>query len=209
MSRSKRLVDLVRALKEAAPGALTAKALAERFSVSERTIYRDMSKLIESGIPIEGEAGLGYVLAPGDGPPMPALTWRQAETLWRGARIISLVAREEGAQTAARSLAALSAVLGDDRVQRLAAEPVLPEPGELKPVPAVLNALERAIDAGRTLRVDYVELDESEMKIEGRPSALTMIGDAVILTLDTEAGPRPLRAERIKRLTVTAANTGR
>ena len=158
MSRSKRLVDLVRALKEAAPGALTAKALADRFSVSERTIYRDMSKLIESGIPIEGEAGLGYVLAPGDGPPMPALTWRQAETLWRGARILSLVAKEEGAQTAARSLAALSAVLGDDRVQRLAAEPVLPEAGELKPVPAVLGALERAIEAGRTIVAERAAL---------------------------------------------------
>ena len=109
---------------------------------------RHNQALIALGAPIEGEAGLGYVLAPGDGPPMPALTWRQAETLWRGARILSLVAKEEGAQTAARSLAALSAVLGDDRVQRLAAEPVLPEAGELKPVPAVLGALERAIEAG-------------------------------------------------------------
>ena len=41
---------------------LTAKALAERLEVSERTIYRDVQDLANSGVPVEGEAGIGYCL---------------------------------------------------------------------------------------------------------------------------------------------------
>lgn len=39
-----------------------ARDLAERLQVSQRTIYRDIETLVASGIPIEGERGLGYLL---------------------------------------------------------------------------------------------------------------------------------------------------
>ena len=39
-----------------------ARDLSEALEVSERTIYRDIQDLITSGVPIEGEAGVGYVL---------------------------------------------------------------------------------------------------------------------------------------------------
>lgn len=42
-----------------------AEKLAEEFELSERTIYRDMSALIEMGIPIHSEAGVGYQLKQG------------------------------------------------------------------------------------------------------------------------------------------------
>tara|TARA_R110000751_G_scaffold307898_2_gene434261 strand:- start:33464 stop:34099 length:636 start_codon:yes stop_codon:yes gene_type:complete len=42
--------------------AVTANALAESFEVSTRTIYRDIQNLIDSGVPINGEAGVGYVI---------------------------------------------------------------------------------------------------------------------------------------------------
>ena len=44
---------------------MTARTLAERLEVSERTIYRDIQDLAASGVPIEGEAGVGYVLRRG------------------------------------------------------------------------------------------------------------------------------------------------
>lgn len=51
--------------------AVTAAQLASEFSVSERTIYRDMKSLEEQAIPVEGEAGVGYMLSAGfDAPPM-------------------------------------------------------------------------------------------------------------------------------------------
>jgi predicted DNA-binding transcriptional regulator YafY len=42
--------------------AVTASSLAETFEVSPRTIYRDIQNLIDSGVPISGEAGVGYVI---------------------------------------------------------------------------------------------------------------------------------------------------
>ncbi len=54
-----RLAELLRG------GRLTkARRLAERLEVSERTIYRDVAGLIASGVPIDGEAGVGYVVQP-------------------------------------------------------------------------------------------------------------------------------------------------
>ena len=51
--------------------AVTAAQLAAEFSVSERTIYRDMKSLEDQAIPVEGEAGVGYLLGAGfDAPPM-------------------------------------------------------------------------------------------------------------------------------------------
>jgi predicted DNA-binding transcriptional regulator YafY len=42
--------------------AVTANTLAETYEVSPRTIYRDIQNLIDSGEPINGEAGVGYVI---------------------------------------------------------------------------------------------------------------------------------------------------
>jgi predicted DNA-binding transcriptional regulator YafY len=41
----------------------TAAFLAARLEVSERTVYRDVADLQHQGVPIEGEAGVGYRLA--------------------------------------------------------------------------------------------------------------------------------------------------
>jgi predicted DNA-binding transcriptional regulator YafY len=42
--------------------AVTASSLADAFEVSPRTIYRDIQTLIDSGVPISGEAGVGYII---------------------------------------------------------------------------------------------------------------------------------------------------
>ena len=43
----------------------TARRLAEELEVSERTVYRDIADLAAIGVPIDGEAGVGYRLHPG------------------------------------------------------------------------------------------------------------------------------------------------
>ncbi|MCB1692282.1 MAG: HTH domain-containing protein, partial [Pseudomonadales bacterium] len=60
MRRADRLFQLMLLLQEGK--VRTARYLAEKLEVSERTIYRDISDLIGSGIPIDGEAGVGYLL---------------------------------------------------------------------------------------------------------------------------------------------------
>jgi predicted DNA-binding transcriptional regulator YafY len=61
MRRAERLNDIVHHLRRMHQ-AVTADTLAETFEVSPRTIYRDIQSLIDSGVPINGEAGVGYVI---------------------------------------------------------------------------------------------------------------------------------------------------
>lgn len=63
MRRADRLFQLLQHLRH--DRAVTARDLAEKLEVSERTIYRDIQDLSLSGIPITGEAGVGYVLMKG------------------------------------------------------------------------------------------------------------------------------------------------
>ena len=69
MRRADRLFQIVQYLRG---GRLTTAAqLADKLEVSERTIYRDIADLIGSGVPVEGEAGVGYVMRAGyDLPPL-------------------------------------------------------------------------------------------------------------------------------------------
>ena len=61
MQRAERLNEIVHHLRRMHQ-AVTASALAEIFEVSLRTIYRDIQNLVDSGVPISGEAGVGYVI---------------------------------------------------------------------------------------------------------------------------------------------------
>jgi biotin operon repressor len=64
LSRSVRLLALLQALRRRRRP-VTAAALARELQVSERTIYRDLSELAGQGAPVQGEAGVGYILRPG------------------------------------------------------------------------------------------------------------------------------------------------
>ncbi len=61
MRKAERLNDIVHHLRRM-HHAITAQTLADAFEVSLRTIYRDIQDLIDSGVPILGEAGVGYII---------------------------------------------------------------------------------------------------------------------------------------------------
>lgn len=63
MRRAERLFRLVSEMR--ARGTCRAGDLARALEVSTRTVYRDILHLQASGLPIEGEAGIGYMLRPG------------------------------------------------------------------------------------------------------------------------------------------------
>ncbi len=70
MPRSDRLFEMIQTLR-AAKGPMTAQMLAERLEVSKRTVYRDIATLQARRTPIEGEAGVGYIMRSGyDLPPL-------------------------------------------------------------------------------------------------------------------------------------------
>ncbi len=70
MSRSDRMFEIIQMLR-GAKRPLTAAMLGERLEVTPRTVYRDIAALQAQRVPVEGEAGVGYILRPGyDLPPL-------------------------------------------------------------------------------------------------------------------------------------------
>ncbi|GAB4089317.1 helix-turn-helix transcriptional regulator [Hydrogenophaga soli] len=85
MRRADRLFQLVQIIRGRRLS--TAALLAQRLEVSERTIYRDVADLQAQGVPIEGEAGVGYRLGAGfDLPPL-MFTADEAQALVAAVRL--------------------------------------------------------------------------------------------------------------------------
>src|SRR5690554_636180 len=87
MRRANRLFDIIEYLRRA-KRVVTAQELASHLEVSVRTIYRDIADLQASRVPIEGEAGLGYVLRSGYELPPLMFTEDEIEALIFGARMV-------------------------------------------------------------------------------------------------------------------------
>ncbi len=158
MRRADRLFQIVQFLRTRR--VTTARWLAERLEVSERTIYRDIQDLLANAVPIEGEAGVGYVIRKGyDLPPL-MFTPEELSALALGASIVDSwadVALSTAAQSALSKIesslpSALKGRLADQRLfspmQRLSAE-------------AAYNMAElrRAMDERAKLRIRYKRLD--------------------------------------------------
>ena len=85
MRRAERLFQLVQLIRGRRLS--TAVFLAERLEVSPRTVYRDVSDLMCNGVPIEGEAGVGYRMRVGfDLPPL-MFSHAEAQALVAAVRI--------------------------------------------------------------------------------------------------------------------------
>jgi predicted DNA-binding transcriptional regulator YafY len=88
MRRADRLFQIIQILRRSHQPA-TAAALAEELEVSKRTVYRDIADLIGQRVPIEGEAGLGYLRASDyDMPPL-MLTPDEIEAVTPGAQWVA------------------------------------------------------------------------------------------------------------------------
>jgi predicted DNA-binding transcriptional regulator YafY len=112
MRRADRLFQILQYLRG---GRLTTAAqLAEKLEVTPRTIYRDVAHLIGSGVPIEGEAGVGYLMRDGyDLPPL-MFTHDEIVALVSGARILQTWGGTKMADAAQEALVKIDAVLPED-----------------------------------------------------------------------------------------------
>jgi predicted DNA-binding transcriptional regulator YafY len=109
MRRADRLFQIVQFLRSRR--LTTAQWLAERLQVSVRTIYRDIQDLSLSGVPLEGEAGVGYVLRqPMDLPPL-MFEREEIEALLIGARMVNAWADPQLQLAAESALAKIHGVL--------------------------------------------------------------------------------------------------
>lgn len=90
---------------------VTAATLAQRLEVSERTIYRDMQNLMASGVPVEGEAGIGYRLHRSYQVPPMMFDQNEIQALILGAQVVKRVGDHDLVEAAERILDKVDAVL--------------------------------------------------------------------------------------------------
>jgi len=158
MRRADRLFRIVQMLRS---GRLkTARALAERLQVSERTIYRDVRDLQLNGQPIEGEAGVGYTLRREfDLPPL-MFTSDELTALVLGARLVKAFGGVENAASAASALARIEAVLPPQLADRLD-KILLYAPGFRMTVAErkLLDLLHAACVSRNAVQFDYTSLE--------------------------------------------------
>ena len=109
MRRADRLFQIIQFLRTRR--VTTAHWLSERLEVSERTIYRDIKDLMLSGVNIEGEAGIGYVVRQGfDLPPL-MFSEEEIKALTLGARIVESWADTSLATAAQSALSKIETAL--------------------------------------------------------------------------------------------------
>src|SRR3569623_1835526 len=110
MRRADRLFLIIHAL-HGRHTALQARSLAETLGVSLRTVYRDVADLQLSGVPIEGEAGVGYVLRKGADIPPLMFNSDELEALVVGTRFVRAFGGDRLTRNAAAALLKIEAVL--------------------------------------------------------------------------------------------------
>ncbi len=115
MRRADRLFQIIQIMRAGRPGTIvTAARLASELEVSERTIYRDIADLQANRVPIEGEAGIGYMLRAGyDLPPL-MFTREELTALLVGARLLAGFGGQQMATATARALDKIETVLPEE-----------------------------------------------------------------------------------------------
>jgi predicted DNA-binding transcriptional regulator YafY len=189
----------------------TGDQLAERLRVSKRTVYRDIQDLSLAGVPIEGEAGVGFRLRGGYQIPPLMFTAEEIQALVFGARLVQSCA-DAGLHAAAEDvLAKVDAVLPAHL------KPMLDDPGLLVPdfrvapeVKRALHELRGAVSRRQVVTFRHIQGDGSVIPARVRPLCLRYVSGTWTLAgwSDLESAFRIFRVYRIQELTVTGDRFG-
>jgi predicted DNA-binding transcriptional regulator YafY len=168
MRRADRLFHIIQLIR--GRRLTTASYLAQRLEVSERTIYRDVADLQLQGVPLEGEAGVGYRLGAGfDLPPM-MFTHDEAKALVASVRMAQAWLDPAMAQAAEDALGKIMSVLPlEARVAAEALAVYAPTGGLSDVSQRTLQALREAVQEKRKVFIQYRDLSEKNSERVLRP----------------------------------------
>lgn len=181
MRRADRLFAIVQALR--GERLRTARQLAALLEVSPRTVYRDVQDLIGSGVPVEGAAGVGYVLRPGHLLPPLGFSAEELQALAFGARMVEVWSDPALAAAAAEALVKLRAVVPPAQEVALRAAPLTSYAPRMTPAErARLGIVRRAVTERRKLRLRYARPGGVPEQRAVRPLSVEFWGHAWTLT---------------------------
>lgn len=174
MRRADRLFRIIQILRSA--GGVTAAELAKVLEVSPRTIYRDIQTLIASGVPIEGEAGMGYARLRGfDLPPL-MFTGEEIEALVLGARMVETWGDPDLVKAAREALSKIETVLPDRLKARVGNSALFSVPFDFdRERDERLALLRSSIRERRKVRFSYTRGDKGKSTRTVRPLCLAFM----------------------------------
>jgi predicted DNA-binding transcriptional regulator YafY len=193
------LLQLLRRYRRPVSG----RVLAEELQVSPRTLYRDIAALVAQGAPIQGEAGVGYVLRSGFLLPPLMFGAEEIEALVLGMRWVGRRGDPALAQAAGDALAKIAAVLPSNLREEVDSSGLMVasfknEPGER----IDLAGLRHAIRAEHKIHIDYANAAGIATERIIWPIALAFFERARILAAwcELRQGFRHFRTDRIAAL---------
>jgi predicted DNA-binding transcriptional regulator YafY len=178
MRRADRLFLIIHALRGRRT-ALQARSLAQTLGVSLRTVYRDVADLQLSGVPIEGEAGVGYVLRKGSDIPPLMFTANELEALVVGSRFVRAFAGTQLAESAQSALLKIEAVLPPELRERATRTRIFApvwRDQHREDFAALIDRLHAAILGNRVLRLEYRDESGNASTREVEPLCLSFWG---------------------------------
>lgn len=155
MRRADRLLRVIQILRRHRRP-VKGQAMAEELEVSLRTLYRDIADLVTDGVPIRGEAGVGYVLGQGyDLPPL-MFTTDEVEAVMLGLRWVMRRGDPDLVRAAQDAVAKVGTVLpGELRPVLFDTALLVPPSWRTFPDNVDVAVLRRAIREQRKVRISY------------------------------------------------------
>ncbi|HVW54107.1 MAG TPA: YafY family protein [Rhizobiaceae bacterium] len=209
MARSERLLDLLQALRRRRRP-VSGQALADELDVSIRTLYRDIATLQAQGAPIEGEAGLGYVLKPGFFLPPLMFGEEEVDAIILGLRFVAQRGDEDLERAAENALAKIEAALPPEMENAAAESALLAGPAK-SGKPAQLKHIRDAIGREEKLYLAYTDKKGKATERLIWPIAIGFFEAAEVLAAwcETRRDFRHFRLDRIRSVTPVHERTPR
>nr|WP_202819680.1 YafY family protein [Thaumasiovibrio occultus] len=154
--KSDRLFQLTNILRRHQP--ITAKQLAEKLKVSERTVYRYIDDLSVSGIPVYGEPGIGYRLSDGFELPPLQLSPSELEALVTGVSFTASLTGNALASAAYSLLSKIEASIPADVISTSERVVRVPTHYTCSESPNMWTDIHKAIRAQKWLTIHYQSL---------------------------------------------------
>lgn len=182
----------------------TARQLADWLSVSDRTIYRDIRDLSLSGVPVEGEAGVGYRVKAGfDLQPL-MFSPDEIDALVIGMRMVQAWGGPQLAASGAAALAKITLALPKEKRDFVEATPMFAPAFHIDPAHGErLEQVRQAIGRRCKLQIDYVDAQDQATQRVVWPLALYFWGGTWLIAAwcEMRSDFRSFRLDRAKTLT--------
>lgn len=186
-------------------GVSRADDLAAFFEVSVRTIYRDIAHLQASGLPIDGEAGVGYLLRPGFDLPIVTFTYEQVDALAVGLSFAESLDDPDLAAAAREVRAKIQANMPQPELRKLAGAPYYSLRRKTG-APDYAGLLRAAIRKRRIVRLTYQDGEGRRSDRSVRPLAVWSFDEGWMFSgwCELRQSLRTFRLDRIAGLDVTS-----